>query len=139
MTDQNIYDMLKKAKAEASECFADRARAAIKSAAAREAAIDALCDALLRRAKISAAKNLADKVLAAARAQKSPAWTNFAGWAGAFAAACALALVCASFEMPRANGSLEKAFAQMSAVESEIGSLAALVYEQELAEIIFNK
>ena len=51
MTDENIFKFLRATKVEASEGFADRASAAVKSAAEREKSLDALCDGLLRGAK----------------------------------------------------------------------------------------
>ena len=139
MTDENIYKILRAAKVEASEGFAERARAAVKSAADREKSLDALCDGLLRRAKICASENLADRVAKSISAKKVSLFSKAASYAGAVAAAASLAFICTMFEIPSRQSALENAFAQMSDLSAEIDNLSALVYEQEFSDLIFKR
>lgn len=139
MTDENIFKILRATKIEASEGFADRVRAAVKSAAEREKSLDALCDGLLRGAKIRASENLAGRALNGIKAQKVPLFSKCASYASAVAAAASLAFICTMFEIPGRQSALENAFAQMSDLSAEIDNLSALVYEQEFSDLIFKR
>ncbi len=135
--DGRIDALLRADAPEVSPNFADSLADSIRAELAAEAAYDARADALL--AKLRPFPDITEKTIARIKSAK-PAVVGsvFACISAAAVAACAAFAVLgatAQATLPRGTITADD-FAQMSQIDTEIDSIAALVMQEELVDLL---
>ena len=132
MTNQQINELLKNAKVQASAEFVDKTMANINIAKEQEEKLDTLCDELFKKAKVQAPINFTDKTLRHISKQKHySTMEKVARYFAAVAMSACVMIVAWQYGFPKQYTVSENDFAQMSNLDSEISNLSNLIYEQE--------
>ena len=132
MTNQQINELFKNAKVQASAEFVDKAMANIKTAKEQEEKLDTLCNELFKQTKVQAPVNFTDKIIEHISKQKHYSTMEKVARYFAFIAMSACVMVVAwQYGFPNQYTVSESDFVQMSNLDSEISNLSNLIYEQE--------
>ena len=135
MTDEQIDNLILKAKVMASDDFSERLSNAIEKTSAKEKQTDALCETLLINSKISASPTFTKRVFAKISNQKKNLLNRgiFALMSVSTIAACLAIAVISMPQKPTFSVS-EADFQEMSDINNEIYALQTLIVEGEFID-----
>ncbi len=139
MTDNKIDTLFRNAKIEASADFGDRTFASIVKTQQLQHSLDFKCNELLRASKISASSTFTERVAnSILKQRRSTPFEKISKILALVATAACLTITFAQLSVPNRYTISEYDFAEMSNLDSEITSLANLIYEQELIDILLK-